>query len=538
MADKNRMQYLWLEACSGHSWNEAAHAIIQKLKDAGVQRGQIVTIDAHNNGPSGAAMFSAHYSLDMPGKGSLEITYDAQNGKYGWPDFYKNACAKAHPEDVISITCSCNSSGLGSGVTYVFSYADPSGAPPRELTWKEARASSWKAAADAILQKIKDSGAQRGQVVGIDAHNDGPDRDAFFSAILDLGAPEQGELDISYDWQNTRDGWPTFYKNASDFAEDRDVVSMTSSCNSGRRAVFFVFYQKATSSYRMKDPEGDEGVFTGEVNRDGRAHGSGEIRYDDGYHFVGLFRNGEMEEGAGYGEGKLEWTMTSGKWTDMGSPDHAVASRFPEAPKDSEGAKLVKDAEAKRKAKLVKDAEAKRKQEAEEEKASESKGNSKKIQEDKDGDKAGEVTFEVTGLLGLRYHNDTGVVDEIAPGGQAYNLGVRDGWRMVRIDGLPFSKSLYEAKKSASRQITFVNPVEVSFKVTGLLGVRYHNATGVVDEVAPGGQAYTLGVRDGWRMVRIDGQPFSKSLYEAKKSASRQITFVKAVAGSAPPPGG
>ena len=48
-----------MESRSG-SWNDAADGIISKLKNNGVKKGQIISIDAHNNGPDGDAIFSAH----------------------------------------------------------------------------------------------------------------------------------------------------------------------------------------------------------------------------------------------------------------------------------------------------------------------------------------------------------------------------------------------------------------------------------------------------------------------------------------------
>lgn len=174
--------YEWLEARDG-SWNGAADAIIQKLAEAGVKRGQIVSIDAHNSDPDSEAIFSAHFSKSLPDGGDLKITYEVQNtAEYGWEKFYDTAIeqAKAVPTtDIISITSSCNTGGAG--VTYVFKY-DPASAdePSRPLTWKETRSmgSSWSDAAKDIIDQIKASGAQRGQVLCIDAHNFGGQRAA------------------------------------------------------------------------------------------------------------------------------------------------------------------------------------------------------------------------------------------------------------------------------------------------------------------------------------------------------------------------
>jgi hypothetical protein len=241
---KPTSNFEWVEVRAG-SWNGAADAIIAKLKAAGVKRGQIVTIDAHNNGPDGAAIFSAHYSKSLLSNGDLDISYSAQGADYGWATFYNKASrdAEADITDLISITSSTNSRGRA--VTYVFKYVKvASHAESRVLTWKEVRAGSWNGAADAIIVQIKASGAQRGQVVGIDAHNNGPDEAAIFSAVLDLTAPGYGALDIGYHSQNIAGvGWGTFYNKASVEATT-DVISFTSSCNTGHRGVTYVFYYK------------------------------------------------------------------------------------------------------------------------------------------------------------------------------------------------------------------------------------------------------------------------------------------------------
>jgi len=235
----------WVEARASN-WNGAANAVIAKLTAAGVKRGQIISIDAHNNGPNGDAIFSAHYSKSYPSDGDLHIVYSDQNtASYGWAGFYNNAIADAQEDvtDLISITSSNNAGGRA--VTYVFKYVTAaSQAESRMLTWKEARAGSWNGAANHILAQIKASGAQRGQVLGIDAHNNGPDGDAIFSAVLDLTAPGYGALDIGYHVQNTAAcGRASFYTTASGEATT-DVISFTSSCNANGGAVTYVFYYK------------------------------------------------------------------------------------------------------------------------------------------------------------------------------------------------------------------------------------------------------------------------------------------------------
>lgn len=235
----------WVEA-RGSSWDSAANGVIAKLKAAGVKRGQVVNIDAHNNGPDGDAIFSAHYSLSYPSLGDLSIEYTRENtASQGWAGFYDHACAEASKDttDLISITSSINEAGRA--VTYVFKYARSAAFPvEHHVSWRESRAGSWNGAADGIIQKIKASGAQRGQVLGIDAHNNGPTGAAIFSATLDMSAPGFGPLEIGYHVQNTGSyGWATFYNVASQEATT-DVICITSCNNEGGRGVTYQFYYK------------------------------------------------------------------------------------------------------------------------------------------------------------------------------------------------------------------------------------------------------------------------------------------------------
>jgi hypothetical protein len=230
-----------VEVRSG-TWNGAADGIIAKLKEAGVKRGQIVTIDAHNNGPDEDAIFSAHFVRGWPSKGDLDIQYTVQNtADYGWATFYNNAVRGVDTTDLIGITASCNTGG--GGVQYVFNYAPTAqNHVVDNLAWQESRAGSWNGAADDIIAKLKANGVQRGQVVSIDAHNNGAGNgdNAIFSAFYDTGLPGYGELNIAYNVQNTNYGWSTFYANAG-AAATTDVISITSSVNENGRAVTYVF---------------------------------------------------------------------------------------------------------------------------------------------------------------------------------------------------------------------------------------------------------------------------------------------------------
>lgn len=236
----------WVEARAS-SWAGGADLIIAKLKEAGVKRGQIISIDARNNNEDGQAIFSAYYSKALMSKGDLNIKYEVDNAGDGWATFYDRACAAAGSDitDLISITSSINEGGRS--VTFVFRYDAPASRPESgKITWVESRSQTWNGAATDIIAKIKATGAKRGQVLGIDAHNNGcGDSDlAIFSAYVDLTAPGYGNLDIEFKSDNTdKYGWATFYNRACARAGP-DTISITSSCNMRGGGVTYGFSYK------------------------------------------------------------------------------------------------------------------------------------------------------------------------------------------------------------------------------------------------------------------------------------------------------
>jgi len=102
---------------------------------------------------------------------------------------------------------------------------------------------------------------------------------------------------------------------------------------------------KKGGSHRMLDPEGEEGIYTGSVNADGKAHGKGLFAYDDGAIFSGEFSEVIMREGVVYSNSAPQHSMISGAWTS--ELDAKIAEKFPmpQAEKDKEehAEKIVKD---------------------------------------------------------------------------------------------------------------------------------------------------------------------------------------------------
>ena len=80
-------------------------------------------------------------------------------------------------------------------------------------------------------------------------------------------------------------------------------------------------------SYRMSDPEGDEGFYMGTVDMDGRANGRGSLEYDNGCTFLGTFKSGMMMSGVHYRGKEARFTMKNSRWTK--SLDATINRQYP-----------------------------------------------------------------------------------------------------------------------------------------------------------------------------------------------------------------
>ena len=249
----------WVEARSAR-WDDALATLQAQLRERGIRRGQIVAVDAHNNGPDAEAIFSAFYSHDLPDRGELELTvHKTASSELGWGSFYDQAAAHARAlpsaADLVAITASCTA-GDG-GVLYTLAYAgraDGALSPGMgALEWAEVRGDTWDGAAHALVEQLWRKGVRNGQIVAIDAHNNGPDAPAIFSAFYSHDLPDRGELSLSFSAQNTRDyGWATFYERAAaplaDLKSADNLVAITASCNTGGRGVLYVWTYKTEAS--------------------------------------------------------------------------------------------------------------------------------------------------------------------------------------------------------------------------------------------------------------------------------------------------
>jgi len=181
------------------------------------------------------------------------------------------------------------------------------------------------------------------------------------------------------------------------------------------------------------------------------------------------------------------------------------------------------------------------------------------------GAEACTLTFK-PGLFGLNANWSTRVVTEVYPHAQAKKLGVQVGWKILKIDGQPFKEYLLDSKimGGSSYDVTFdaseklgqdkkgkkasiVAPAvdaggddgrrgrkryteaearTFTFK-PGLLGFDANWLTRVVTEVYPHDQARKFGVQVGWKILRIDGQPFTEYLLDSRimGRSSYDVTF-------------
>jgi len=89
--------------------------------------------------------------------------------------------------------------------------------------------------------------------------------------------------------------------------------------------------QQFIQSCSMRDPEGDEGLYTGQGDRNGKAHGLGELVYYDRYIFVGKFYHGSLKDGVLYKENKIPfYTMKDGSWSGYNAIlENSILDRFP-----------------------------------------------------------------------------------------------------------------------------------------------------------------------------------------------------------------
>jgi len=87
------------------------------------------------------------------------------------------------------------------------------------------------------------------------------------------------------------------------------------------------FTQQQVQSQRMSDVDGDAGRYSGSVDVYGRAHGQGELKYDEGAVFIGWFFEGSLWKGIAYMNGHAHFSMDEGSWHEV--LDQVIVEEFP-----------------------------------------------------------------------------------------------------------------------------------------------------------------------------------------------------------------
>jgi len=214
--------------CSAaETWNDAAIDVLVALHEAGVERGQLLGIDAHNERPDAAAVFAAHFCRGLQGYGRLALTMECSaNEDAAWPLLERRIAEQSTGRELVSTTGSSNCHG--GVVMYAFWHVLDD---PLELLIVETAPGTWRAAAGKLAARLGALGVGREQIVTIDAHNKGFGHPCVLSAHYrrpDSDAPMAPPLRLAWELhERVREGWPYLRGWADARAGGRDVVSIT-----------------------------------------------------------------------------------------------------------------------------------------------------------------------------------------------------------------------------------------------------------------------------------------------------------------------
>lgn len=232
---------------SGDTWDTAVEELALKLARAGVEQGQVFWIDTHNRNPSAVCVVSAHFSRDIVGRGTLCIGHVSRAGR-SWEELYAWADTLAVGKEIISISGASsnqNTHGVAGAnfVLYVFHYVGET-VPAAPVEHICAAAGSWNGAGFSLLSALLEAGVERGQLLGIDAHNDNPDAPATFTAHICKGLPGYGPLALAMDCSaNEADtDWAILEGRVAEQSTGRDLVLTTGSSNCDGRVVLYCFW--------------------------------------------------------------------------------------------------------------------------------------------------------------------------------------------------------------------------------------------------------------------------------------------------------
>lgn len=187
-------------------------------------------------------MLSAHFDRSRPGGGPLEVAYELRRGAR-WPDLGRWAAQAAAGRRVLAITGASTSERRPDSLCALLFYEqgqeEQTGGAVEYVEVQPT--GSWDGAAEAIMARLHALAVERGQLLSIDAHNDGPDEGALFSAYYCRALPGRGRLALRRRCLNVAAPWQALHRQAAAMASAGEVVAITGSSNTAGRAVMYVF---------------------------------------------------------------------------------------------------------------------------------------------------------------------------------------------------------------------------------------------------------------------------------------------------------
>ncbi|CAK9081734.1 unnamed protein product [Durusdinium trenchii] len=229
-------EYVEVERPSDQSWDAAADELLQKLHEAGVQKGQVLSIDAHTGDLISPAILLAVFKRNLPGRGPLSLSWQMRRGR-DWNELYSWADQITAEKEVVATTGSSDCEGL---MLMIFLEDDrPS---PIIVNHVTAAGGGWNWAAEELLASLQRHGVQQGQLISLDAHNLSPTDPAMFSAQYSSSLPGYGPLRLQYRSFNLDMPWDMLHRQAAVRATSRNAVAVTGASNERGRRVLYVFY--------------------------------------------------------------------------------------------------------------------------------------------------------------------------------------------------------------------------------------------------------------------------------------------------------
>ena len=243
------MTIRYIESTKSDGWEAAAKALINKLKDAGVKKGQLVYINAH-----GGSTVTAYYDDSIKSEEPLDIAYDFQ-WKYNntpFEELYKRAADYAssiRPENLISMTGSFDNTNAI--VFFVFHYVGEKANEQQRIRWSTGKQWAWKDSADEAIANLMNDGAKTGQIICTDTHFADWHAKSLHVAFWNASLPAKGDLQIEYELKFDKESWENHYRWASkeifesgeSKGENLNLHSVTSSWAKHEYRVTFVLRQ-------------------------------------------------------------------------------------------------------------------------------------------------------------------------------------------------------------------------------------------------------------------------------------------------------